>query len=31
MPNEWYAKVYPASMIAKILLAQVLVTVLFRL
>jgi putative transport protein len=31
MPNEWYANVYPASMIAKILLAQVLVTVLFRL
>jgi putative transport protein len=31
MPNEWYASVYPASMIAKILLAQVLVTVLFRL
>ena len=28
MPNEWYASVYPASMIAKILLAQVLVTVL---
>jgi putative transport protein len=31
MPNEWYASVYPASMIAKILLAQVLVTVLLRL
>ncbi|HVP38568.1 MAG TPA: aspartate:alanine exchanger family transporter [Candidatus Saccharimonadales bacterium] len=30
MPNEWYASVYPASMIAKILLAQVLVTVLVR-
>ena len=31
MPNEWYAAVYPASMIAKILLAQVLVTVLLKL
>jgi putative transport protein len=31
MPNEWYASVYPASMISKILLAQVLVTVLLRL
>ena len=28
MPNQWYATVYPASMIAKILLAQVLVTAL---
>jgi putative transport protein len=31
MPSEWYASVYPASMIAKILLAQVLVTVLLKL
>jgi putative transport protein len=31
MPNQWYASVYPASMIAKILLAQVLVTVLLKL
>jgi putative transport protein len=31
MPNEWYASVYPASMITKILLAQVLVTVLLKL
>ena len=31
MPNEWYASVYPASMIAKILLAQVLVTVMLRM
>ncbi len=30
MANEWYASVYPASMIAKILLAQVLVTVLLK-
>ena len=30
MPNEWYASVYPASMITKILLAQVLVTVLLK-
>jgi putative transport protein len=30
-PNMWYASVYPASMIAKILLAQVLVTVLMKL
>jgi putative transport protein len=31
MPNPWYASVYPASMIAKILLAQVLVSVLLKL
>lgn len=31
MPNQWYASVYPASMIAKILLAQVLVGVLLKL
>jgi putative transport protein len=31
MPSQWYASVYPASMIAKILLAQVLVTVLLKL
>jgi putative transport protein len=31
MPNEWYASVYPASMISKILLAQILVTLLLRL
>lgn len=31
MPNQWYASVYPASMIAKILLAQVLVSVLLKL
>ena len=31
MPNEWYASVYPASMITKILLAQVLVSVLLKL
>ncbi len=28
LPNIWYAAVYPASMIAKILLAQILVSVL---
>jgi putative transport protein len=31
MPNQWYASVYPASMIAKILLAQVLVSVLLKM
>jgi len=31
LPNLWYATVYPASMIAKILLAQIIVTVLFML
>ena len=29
-PNLWYASVYPASMVAKILLAQVLVSALLR-
>jgi len=28
LPNPWYATVYPASMIAKILLAQIIVTIL---
>jgi len=30
LPNVWYATVYPASMVAKILLAQVLVSALLR-
>ncbi len=30
LPNVWYATVYPASMVAKILLAQVIVSVLLR-
>lgn len=29
LPNVWYATVYPASMIAKIILAQIIVSVLF--
>ncbi|HEX2694792.1 MAG TPA: TrkA C-terminal domain-containing protein, partial [Acidobacteriota bacterium] len=29
-PNIWYATVYPAAMVMKILLAQVIVSVLFR-
>jgi putative transport protein len=29
LPNVWYAAVYPAAMVAKIILAQVIVTVLF--
>jgi putative transport protein len=29
VPNVWYASVYPLSMIAKILLAQILVSRLF--
>jgi putative transport protein len=28
LPNIWYAAVYPASMIAKILLAQIIVSFL---
>jgi len=28
LPNIWYAAVYPTSMIAKIILAQVLVSIL---
>jgi putative transport protein len=28
LPNVWYAAVYPASMIAKILLAQIIVSFL---
>jgi putative transport protein len=31
MPNVWYATVYPASMIAKILLAQILISVLLMM
>ncbi len=31
MPNTWYATVYPAAMIAKIILAQVIVSVLLAL
>lgn len=31
LPNVWYATVYPASMIAKIILAQIIVSVLFLL
>jgi putative transport protein len=31
LPNLWYATVYPASMIAKILLAQIIVTALLML
>jgi len=31
MPNTWYATVYPASMIAKILLAQIIVSILLTL
>jgi len=30
LPNIWYATVYPASMVAKILLAQVIVSILLR-
>ncbi len=30
LPNVWYATVYPVSMVAKILLAQVIVTALLR-
>ncbi len=30
-PNVWYATVYPASMIAKIILAQIIITVLWSL
>lgn len=30
LPNVWYATVYPASMVAKILLAQVIVSVLLK-
>lgn len=29
-PNIWYATVYPAAMVMKILLAQVIVSILFR-
>jgi putative transport protein len=29
VPNVWYASVYPVSMIAKIILAQILVSRLF--
>ncbi len=28
LPNVWYATVYPASMVAKIMLAQILVSML---
>jgi len=31
MPNIWYATVYPASMVTKIILAQVIVSLLFLL
>ena len=31
LPNIWYATVYPASMVAKIILAQLLISVLFFL
>ena len=31
MPNTWYATVYPASMIAKIILAQIIVSTLLTL
>jgi putative transport protein len=31
LPNVWYATVYPAAMIAKIFLAQILVTILIQL
>ncbi len=31
LPNIWYATVYPASMIAKIILAQLIVSILFVL
>ncbi len=31
MPNIWYATVYPASMVAKIFLAQILISVFFVL
>jgi uncharacterized transporter YbjL len=31
MPNIWYATVYPASMVAKIILAQILISVFFVL
>lgn len=31
LPNTWYATVYPASMIAKIILAQMIVTLLLTL
>ena len=30
-PNVWYATVYPAAMVTKILVAQVIVSILFRL
>jgi uncharacterized transporter YbjL len=30
LPNVWYATVYPPSMVAKILLAQVIVSILLR-
>jgi putative transport protein len=30
LPNVWYATVYPASMVAKILLAQVIVSAFLR-
>ncbi len=30
LPNIWYATVYPASMVAKILLAQVIVSILLK-
>jgi len=30
LPNVWYATVYPASMVAKIMLAQVIVSLLMR-
>jgi len=31
LPNLWYATVYPASMLAKIILAQILVSTLMML
>jgi len=31
LPNVWYATVYPASMVAKIILAQVIVSILIML
>jgi putative transport protein len=31
LPNVWYATVYPASMVAKIILAQVIVSILMIL
>jgi putative transport protein len=31
LPNVWYATVYPASMVAKIMLAQILISMLLTL